>query len=64
MKFMVMECHPGYAVVLDEEGRFRKVANMRYEVGQTLTEVTEVSVPVKRSPVRWISTSRLRLPAF
>ena len=23
MKYMVMECHPAYAVVLDEEGQFR-----------------------------------------
>ena len=36
MKYMVMECHPGYAVLLDEEGRFRKAANLRYEVGQTV----------------------------
>ena len=30
MKYLVMECHPGYAVVLDEQGVFRKVANLRY----------------------------------
>ena len=59
MKYMVMECHPAYAVVLDEEGQFRKVANMRYEVGQTLTDVTEVEIPkagAKRKPARWISS--------
>lgn len=27
MSYLVMECHPGYAVLLDEEGRFLKAAN-------------------------------------
>lgn len=36
MSYMVMECHPGYAILLDEEGRFFKAANLRYEVGQTV----------------------------
>lgn len=45
MKYMVMECHPGYAVVLDEKGKFSKVANMRYEVGQTVTNVIELQPP-------------------
>lgn len=40
MSYLVMECHPGYAVVLDETGRFLKVANMRYEVGQRVSDVT------------------------
>lgn len=39
MRYLVMECHPGYAVVLDGEGRFLKVANLHYTVGQTVTEV-------------------------
>lgn len=58
MKYMVMECHPGYAVVLDENGRFSKVANMRYEVGQTVTEVVEMAVPqgapAKKKNVKWL----------
>ena len=36
MSYLVMECHPGYAVLLDEEGRFLKAANLRYEIGQTV----------------------------
>lgn len=35
-----MEQHTSYAVVVDEEGRFLTVANLRYRVGQTLAEVT------------------------
>ena len=42
MKYMVMECHPGYAVVMDNAGRFLKVANLHYEVGQTVTSVLEM----------------------
>ena len=29
MNYLVMECHPGYAVVLSEDGRFLKAANLR-----------------------------------
>lgn len=43
MKYMVMECHPGYAVVMDNAGRFLKVANLHYEAGQTVTSVLEIT---------------------
>ncbi len=43
MKYMVMECHPGYAVVMDNAGRFLKVANLHYEAGQTVTSVLEMT---------------------
>ncbi len=62
MKYMVMECHPGYAVVLGEDGQFHKVANMRYEVGQTVTNVTELQLPKvavqfpKSAGRRWLSS--------
>lgn len=49
MKYLVMECHRGYAVVLDEEGRFLKAANLNYTVGQELTEII-TAPPVKKSP--------------
>ena len=42
MKYMVMECHLSYAVVLDEDGRFFNVANRHYEVGQTVENVIEM----------------------
>ena len=38
MKYLVMECHTGYAVLLDEEGRFCRAANPGYEVGQTVED--------------------------
>ena len=61
MKYMVMECHPGYAVLLDEEGCFRKAANLRYEVGQTVEEpflMKERQSGLSVLPgKRWISTA-------
>lgn len=45
MKYMVMECHPGFAVVMSEDGRFLKVANLNYQVGQTVNHVVEMQVP-------------------
>lgn len=39
MKYLIMECHKGYAIALDEDGRFLRVANMNYQVGQTTEDV-------------------------
>ena len=39
MTYLVMECHPAYALVLDERGRLLRVPNLGYEVGQTLGAV-------------------------
>ncbi len=41
MSYMVMECHRAYAIVLDSEGRFLKVANLGYSVGQKTDFVIE-----------------------
>ncbi len=46
MKYLIMECHMAYAVVLDEDGRFLKAANMNYEVGQTVDTIMEIVEPV------------------
>lgn len=62
MKYLVMECRPAYAVVLSDDGKFIKVANMRYAVGQTVTDVVELSLPeAPPQPAnvrskRWISS--------
>ena len=39
MKYLVMECHPGYAVVLSQDGRFLKTANLNYDVGETVSDI-------------------------
>ncbi len=45
MKYLVMECHPAYAVVLDEKGSFHKVANQNFQVGQLLDHVVLYQPP-------------------
>ena len=52
MEYLVMECHLSYAVVLDSRGRFRKVANLRYAVGQELDSVVPMEEP-KRTVIPW-----------
>ena len=56
MRYLVMECHPGYAVLLDEEGRFLKAANLQYQIGQTVYDpVLMMETPEKRRVMPWIS---------
>ena len=58
MSDLVMECHPGYAVLLDEDGRFLKAANLRYEVGQTVYDpvLMKETAERQRHTMRWISS--------
>ncbi len=49
MKYLVMETHPAYAIVMDEEGRFLRVANMRYQVGDTLEKVVAMEVTPRQA---------------
>ena len=53
MKYLVMEIHPAYAVVLDEAGRFLKVANLCYQVGDTVRDVIELRRPQEKKTVLW-----------
>lgn len=61
MNYLVVECRTAYAVVLSDAGEFLKVANLRYEVGQTVTDVVGLNLPEKtEAPVgtnqkRWLS---------
>ena len=48
-----MEVHPAYAVVLDEEGRFLKAANLRYQVGDTVRDIVELRRPREKRPALW-----------
>lgn len=52
MKYLVMECHPGYAVVLSSKGEFLKVANLGYQIGQQLSQVTEMNHRAASSRLR------------
>ncbi len=53
MNYLVMEVHPAYAVVLDEEGRFLKAANLRYQVGDTVRDIVELRRPKEKRPALW-----------
>ena len=59
MNYLVMEVHPAYAVVLDEEGRFLKAANLRYQVGDTIQNIVELRMPKAKPPVLWKPLSGL-----
>lgn len=48
MEYLVMECHDSYAVVLDSRGRFLKVANLHYTVGQELMTVVPMEEPLQK----------------
>ena len=48
MKYLVLETHPAYAILLDQTGRFVKAANRHYQVGETVQNVLELrDVPAK-----------------
>ena len=59
MTYLVMECHPGYAVVLDQTGRFLKVVNLNYQVGETVSFVIECTA--EEEPVTIHSLRRRRI---
>ena len=63
MKYLVMETHPAYAVVLDEEGRFLKAANLQYQVGDTVQHIVELRQARPRSPALWKPLSGLAAAA-
>ncbi|MFR7478898.1 MAG: hypothetical protein ACLUUJ_08660 [Acutalibacteraceae bacterium] len=50
MTYIVMECHKGYVILLDENGLFVKAADLHYQVGQTITD--PVLMQNKRSSPR------------
>lgn len=51
MKYLVMECFDSYAVLLDEDGRFVKSANLSYEVGDTVKDpVLMRDKPLEKKP--------------
>ena len=63
MKYLVMEIHPAYAVVLGEEGRFLKAANLHYQVGDTVQNIVELRKPKAKSPILWKPLSGLAAAA-
>ena len=58
MKYMVMEIHTAYAVVLDENGQFIKVANFNYSVGDMITDVVKLA-EAETKPIKKRNTRRI-----
>lgn len=54
MKYLVMECRPGCAVLLDEEGRFLKAVNPGYQVGQRVNNPRLMEDKIRRKTGKWI----------
>ena len=48
MKYLVMEVRPSYAILLDEEGRFVRAANLHYEPGQTVEHIVPMRTRAPR----------------
>lgn len=63
MNYLVMECHPGYAILLDEEGRFLKAANLHYKVGQTVRDPVLMRTERRRRRAGSAAGSRRSRPA-
>ena len=49
MKYLVMETRPSYAILLDEEGRFVRAANLHYEPGQTVEHIVPMRTRAPKS---------------
>ena len=63
MKYMVMECHPAYAVLMDEDSRFVRAANLRYTVGQTVTDPVLMDEPIQKQGITQHRTLRIAAAA-
>ena len=61
MRYLVMECHTSYAVLLDECGCFVRAANLCYQVGETVEEpvLLREKTPVNKRVLLQALRSRL-----
>ena len=59
MNYLVLETHPAYVVVLDEQGRFLKAANQNYQVGQQLGQIIPFRQP--KPEISWVKKSMASL---
>ena len=47
MRYIVMENHFSYSIVMDDRGRFLRVANMGYEIGEVVDDIVTFTPPQK-----------------
>ena len=57
MKYLILECTENDAIALDDEGRFLRVINNDYQVGQKVERVT-LSLANSRRPSRIVYFAR------
>lgn len=57
MKYLILECTENDAIALDDEGRFLRVVNNDYQVGQKVERVT-LSLAGRRQPSRIVYFAR------
>lgn len=63
MKYIVMECHFSYVILLDEDGKFLKAANRGYQVGQSVYDPVLVGSYRYRPPMTRIIARSITLIA-
>lgn len=51
MKYIVMECHAAYSVLMDEESRFVRAANMHYQTGQVVENPILMDCDREKKPI-------------
>lgn len=61
MKYLVMQCYKSYAVVLNEEGQFIKVANMNYTTGQKIDYIFPMNDDINKDNTIRISKIRQKI---
>ena len=59
MKYLVMENHESHSIVMDESGLFHRVANLGYEVGDTITEPIFMKTPERKKKTNWKKISTI-----
>ncbi len=59
MKYLVMENHESHSIVMDENGLFHRVANLGYEIGETITEPIFMKTPERKKKTDWKKISTI-----
>ena len=59
MKYLVMENHESHSIVMDENGLFHRVANLGYEIGDTITEPIFMKTPERKKKTDWKKISTI-----
>lgn len=59
MKYLVIENHESHSIVLDEAGIFHRVANLGYEIGDTVTDPIFMKTPQNKVKSNWKKISTI-----